>query len=199
MTTVSDIPSFGDRLSGPGCSPFMSQLLSDIVAIGGRSLEQEEQSLRKQSERKGETGGLLTVDLICFRPYVFLRAILPRYNAQHAFTRDGRRVGELTVRFERRNYFFVLDHWNDEPVEVLEVALDRLSGRKGESYLIVSSANRFGATEERQRLVAALDGVAAEVMGEYRFPAATANGEELEFWVAAWRAARNGSDRRADP
>lgn len=167
----------------------MSQLLSDIMAIGGRSLEQEEQFLRRQTERKGQAGGLLAVDLICFCPYVFLRAVLPKYNSKHEFTREGRRVAELAVKFERKNYSLVLDHWKDEPVDVLHGAVDRLTGKKAEAYLIVFSANRKAETEERQRLVEGLEGV-GEKAAEHRFPALDASGEELEFWVAAWRAPR---------
>jgi len=167
----------------------MPHLLSDIIAVGCGSLEREEQYLRRETERKGQAGGLLAIDLICFCQYVFVRAILPRYKATIAFTREGRRVGELSVKSERRPYFLILDHWKDEPVDVLEAAVDRLAGQKAEAYLLVLSANRHGETEGRQRLVAGLEGV-AEKTAEHRFPARAASGEELEFWVAAWRVPR---------
>jgi hypothetical protein len=176
----------------------MSQLLTDIIAIGCRSLEQEEQSLRRETERKGQAGGLIAIDLICFCPYVFLRAVLPKYDAKHEFTREGRRVGELAVKFERKSYYLILDHWKDEPVDVLQAAVDRLAlRRKAEACLIVLSANQYGETEGRQRLVDGLKGV-AEKTNEHRFPTRAANGEELEFCVAAWRVpGRMGDEARA--
>ena len=176
----------------------MSRLLSDIFALGCASLEREEQFLRGQAERDGQVGGLLAVDDICFCQYVFIRAVLPKFHATHAFTREGRRVGELVVKHDRKQHcFLVLDHWKDEPADVLEAAVDRLAGQKAEAYLVVISANRFGETEERQRLVEGLGGV-GEKAAERRFPARTASGEENELWVAAWRVPRR-TGAEADP
>ena len=177
----------------------MSQLLSDIVAIGCGSLEQEEQFLRRETERKGQAGGLIAINLIGYCPYVFLRAVLPKYNAKHAFDREGRRVAELAVKFRRKNHLLILDHWKDEPADVLEAAVDRLAREKAEAYLIVLSANRQGETDRRQRLVEGLEGV-AEKTAEHRFPTLSASGEQLEFWVAAWRVPRRWDAREgAEP
>ncbi len=132
------------------------QFVSKILEIGCRSLEREERSLRADAERRGQAGGLLTIDLVCFCQYVFIRAVLPEYKSSHEFTREGRRVGQLAIKYERKNYFLVLDHWKEEPVDVLQDGVDRLARQKSEAYLLVLSANRYGESEGRQRLVEGL-------------------------------------------
>ena len=119
----------------------MSQLVSQLLSIGGRSLEREEDWLRSDAERKGQHGGILTIDEICFCQYVFVRAILPEFDSTLEFTREGRRVAELGVKYERKHYFFILDHWKDEPVLPLQDHVDRLARQKPETYLLVFSAN----------------------------------------------------------
>jgi hypothetical protein len=164
----------------------MSQLVSELLSIGGRSLEEEERWLRSDARRRGGHGGLLTIDRICFCQYVFGRAILPKYKSTFEFTLDGRRVGELGVKFERKHYFFILDHWKDEPLAPLQDDVDRLAKQKAEAYLMVFAANPHGETEDRLRLVDALAGIGPRA-GVHRFGAQTENGENYEFWVGGWR------------
>ncbi len=166
----------------------MSQLVSKLLSVGGRSLEREEDWLRSDAERRGRQGGILTIDEICFCQYVFGRAILPEFDSTLEFTRDGRRVGELSVKFERRRYFFILDHWKDEPLLPLQDHVERLAGQKAEAYLLVFSANPYGETDQRTRLVDGLRGVEPRA-GIHRFGARIESGEDYEFWVGAWRAA----------
>ncbi len=164
----------------------MSQLVSEILSIGGQSLEQEEQFLRWFSERKGEVGGLLRVDLICFPQYVFGRAIVPTYSSTLKFTLEGRRVGELKVKYHRNEYFFIMDYWADESLAPLQDDADRLATQKAEAYLLVFSANPYGETEGRLRLIDGLSGVEPRT-SLYRLGAQTEKGETYEFWVGAWR------------
>jgi hypothetical protein len=163
----------------------MSELLPQLLSIGGRSLEREERWLRTEAERKGRRGGLLAIDVICFPQYVFGRAILPEFDSRLQFTREGRRVGELRVAFERRRYLFVLEHWKDEPLLFLQDHVDRLAREKAEAYLLVLSANLYGETEGRLRAVDALPGLGPRA-GVHRFSAQTDQGEDHEFWAAAW-------------
>jgi hypothetical protein len=173
----------------------MSQLVSQLLSIGGRSLEREEDWLRSDAARKGQHGGVITIDDICFCQYVFVRAILPEYRSTLEFTREGRRVAELAVAYERKHHFFILDHWKDEPVLPLQDHVDRLARQKPEAYLLVFSANPYGETEGKMRLVDGLAGV-GERVAVHRFPAQTEKGEDTEFWVGAWRVPRQ---RPTDP
>jgi hypothetical protein len=167
----------------------MSELVPQLLSIGGRSLEREEDSLRTEAERKGRRGGILTIDEICFVQYVFGRAILPEFDSRLEFTRDGRRVGELRVTFERKRYVFILEHWKDEPLFPLQDHVDRLARQKGEAFLVVFSANPHAETESRLRAVEGLQGVGPR-FGIHRFRAQTEQGEDHEFWVGAWPVAR---------
>lgn len=171
----------------------MTQFVSEILSIGGESLEREERFLRELSKRKGETGGLLRVDLICFPQYVFGRVVKPKFRATLEFTLEGRRVGELAVKIKRNAYFFIMDYWKDEPLAPLQDDVDRLAQQKKvEAYLLVFAANPFGETEGRMSLIDGLSGVEPRT-GVYRFGAQTEKGEDHEFWVGAWRVARGGS------
>ena len=105
----------------------MAELIPEFIATGGRSLEEEEQWQRSVLKSKGEAGGILGVNQICFHPYLFIRGILGKYRAKHAFTLEGRRVGELTVKLQKKQYFFILDFWKDEPLAPLQEEVDRLS------------------------------------------------------------------------
>ena len=163
----------------------MSQLVPQLLSLGGLSLEREEEYLRSDAERRGGRGGILTIDEICFCQYVFGRVIPPEFDATLEFTREGRRVGEIRVKFERKPYFFILDHWKDEPLPPLQDHVERLAGQKAEACLLVFSANPYGETEERTRLVDGLPGVGPRA-GIHRFGAETENGEIREFWVGAW-------------
>ena len=164
----------------------MSELVSEIVATGGRSVEEEEQWQRSVQEGKGEAGGILGVNQICFHQYVFIRGILEKYRAKHAFTREGRRVGELTVKIQKKRHFFILDFWKDEPLKPLQEEVDRLSKQKAEAYLIVLSANPYGETESKLRLIDGLAGLEPRA-GIYRFGARTDEGGDVEFWVGGWK------------
>ncbi|HZZ60621.1 MAG TPA: hypothetical protein VFE63_05535 [Roseiarcus sp.] len=164
----------------------MSQLISEIIATGGRALEEEEQWQRSVQEGKGEAGGILGVNVICFHPYVFIRAILTNYRAKHAFTVEGRRVGELKVKIQKKQYFFIVDFWKDEPLAPLQESVERLAKQKAEACLIVLSANRYGETESRLRLIDGLAGLESRE-GVYRFGAKTDEGEDVEFWVGGWK------------
>ena len=57
--------------------------------------------------------------------------------------------GNSSVKFERRRYFFILDHWKDEPLLPLQDHVERLAGQKAEAYLLVFSANPYGETERK--------------------------------------------------
>ncbi len=173
----------------------MTQLVSQLLSIGGRSLEQEEDWLRSDAARKGQHGGILTIDQICFCQYVFARAVLPKFHSTLEFTRDGRRVGELSVRHERKHYFFILDHWKDEPLLPLQDHVDRLAEHKAEAYLLVFSGNPYGETEGKTRLVDGLPGVEPRA-SIHRFAAQTDKGEDHEFWVGAWRVPKRRTDGR---
>jgi hypothetical protein len=165
----------------------MSQLISEVIATGGRSLEEEEQWQRSLQERKGETGGILGVDLICFHQSVFIRGILEKYRAQHAFTLEGRRVGELRMKFQKKEYVFILDFWKDEAPAALQEEAERLAKQKAEAaYLIVLSANPYGETESRLDLIDRLTGVEPRA-SVYRFGARTDDGEDFEFWAGGWK------------
>jgi hypothetical protein len=164
----------------------MSEFISDFIATGGRSLEEEEQWQRSLQERKGEAGGILGVDQICYHAYLFIRGILGKYRAKHAFTLERRRVGELTVKFQRKEYFFILDFWKEEPLAPLQQEVNRLATQKAEAYLIVLSANPQGETESRLHLIDELAGVEPRA-SVYRFGAQTDEGEDFEFWVGGWR------------
>ncbi len=174
----------------------MSELISEFIATGGRSLEEEEQWQRSVQESKGEAGGILGVNQICFHPYVFIRGILEKYRAKHAFTLEGRRVGELTVKFQKKSYFFILDFWKDEPLAPLQEEVDRLSREKAETYLIVLSANPYGETESKLSLIDGLTGVEPRA-SVYRFGAKTDEGEDFEFWVGGWKVEKKGATERA--
>ncbi len=167
----------------------MSELVPQLLSIGGRSLEREEDWLRTEAERKGGRGGILTIDEICFVQYVFGRAILPQFDSRLEFTRDGRRVGELRVTFERKRYVFILEHWKDEPLLPLQDHVDRLARQKAEAFLMVLSANPYAETESRLRAVEGLRGVGPRA-GVHRFRTQTEQGEDHEFWVGAWPVAR---------
>lgn len=168
----------------------MSQLVSEIVSVGGGSLEREEQFLRSVSERKGEVGGLLRVNLICFHQYVFGRALVPKYRTQLQFPLEGRRVAELSVQVRRSRYFFIMDYWRDEPLAPLQEEADRLAAtQKAEAYLLVLSANPYGETEGKLALIDGLAGVEPKT-AVYRLAAQTEKGEDYEFWVGAWHVPR---------
>lgn len=164
----------------------MSQLISEIIATGGRELEEEEQWQRSVQAGKGEAGGILGVNVICFHPWVFIRAILPNYRAKHSFTLEGRRVGELKVKIQKKEYFFIVDFWKDDPLAPLQEEVERLAKQKAEACLIVLSANPYGETEGRLRLIDGLNGV-EPIEGVYRFGAKTDEGVDVEFWVGGWR------------
>ncbi len=164
----------------------MFQLVSEIISIGGRSLEKEEQFLRSVQECKGKVGGILGVNLICFPQYVFGRAILPKYHSKLEFTLDGRRVGELNVKVQKRKYFFIMDYWREEPLAPLQGDVGRLAKQKANAFLLVFSANPYGETEGKLRLVDGLPGV-ERTASVHRFGAQTEKGEDYEFWVGAWR------------
>ena len=170
----------------------MSELLSELLSTGGRSLEQEEVWLRSEARYKGGRGGILAIDEICFCPYVFGRAIPPKFDAKLRFTLDGRRVGELAVTLGRKRFALILDHWKDEPRAALQEDVDRLAKQKAEAFLLVLSANPCGQTESRMDLIDALPGVGPRT-SVYRFSAETGQGEEYEFWVGAWPVARKRS------
>ena len=166
----------------------MPRIVSELISIGGRSLEDEEQFQRSVLERQGAVGGILGVNLTCFPQYVFSRAILPKYHSKLEFTLDGRRVGELEVKFQRKKYFFILDYWKEEPLAPLQEDVDRLSKQKAEAYLLVFSANPYGETEGRLRLIDGLSGV-ERTANVHRFGAKTDEGEDSEFWVGGWKVA----------
>jgi hypothetical protein len=165
----------------------MYELIAELIATGGRALEEEEQWQRSLQESKGEAGGILGVDLLCYHQTVFIREIYKKYRAKHAFTLEGRRVGELTVKVQKKKqYFLILDFWKDEPLAPLQEEVDRLSMQKAEAYLIVLSANPYGETESKLSLIDRLAGVESRA-SVYRFGAKTDEGEDFEFWVGGWR------------
>ena len=167
----------------------MSEFLSELLSIGGAELEREEAWLRREAHDKGAYGGILSIDLVCFCPYVFTRAVLPKYRAKHAFTHEGRPVADIDIVRGRGRHAFIVDHWKAEPREALEEDVERLGQREGELHLLVMSGNRPTDTEDRMRQVDGLPGVGSRA-GMHRLDAETGAGEIHEFWVGAWTVRR---------
>jgi hypothetical protein len=167
----------------------MSEFLSELLSIGGAELESEEAWLRREARDKGGFGGILTIDLVCFCPYVFIRAVLPKYRGDHAFAHEGRPVADVEITRGRARHAFIVDHWKDEPLQALEEDVERLGQRQGELHLLIMSANPPVETEDRMRKVGSLAGVGPQ-SGMHRFDAETGAGEIRQFWVGAWSVQR---------
>jgi hypothetical protein len=165
----------------------MSQFISEIFSIGGRSLEKDDEFHEWYSQQRGEVGGLLTVNRPCFYPYVFGRALLPIYDCDLQFDNTERCFGELKVKHERKNYFFIMETWKEgEPLTPLTESVARLARSSARAYLLVFSASPPSQTEAHLRLVDGLPGVASRT-GAHRFHTRNEKGEEFEFWVGAWQ------------
>jgi hypothetical protein len=176
----------------------MSDFVSELIAIGGRSLEQDEEYLKSVFARKGEVGGLLRVNVdvvICYYQIVFARVILPKYRAKLQFRYEGRREGELAIKRGRNRYFLVLDHWREDTTAPIQKNVDDLATRneKDEACLVVFSANADGETEERLALIDGLPGI-GDRAGAHRIRTRNEKGEDCEFWIVGWHVPRRPSD-----
>jgi hypothetical protein len=170
----------------------MSRFVSEIISIGGRELEKEDQFQQSFFERRGEVGGVLRINMACWPQYVFGRAILPNYDANLEFDNNERCFAELRVKFERKNYFFILEYWKEgESLTPLTESVDRLAKNSARAYLLVFSANPSGQTEEHLRLIDGLSGV-GERISMHRFRTKNTAGEDREFWIGGWHVASSG-------
>lgn len=168
----------------------MSDVVSDIIAIGGDSLEREDAFEESFSARRGEVGGVLAVRQPCYFQYVFGRAILPKYKAELKFHNKERCFAVLQVKHARKKKLnFLMESWKDgESLAPVTESVDRLAKDSTGGYLLVFSANPPSQTEGRLRLVDGLPGVGSRT-GEHRFPTKNQQGEDYEFWVVAWQVA----------
>ena len=165
----------------------MPDLLSEILLLGGGSLEREDQFELSYSARKGLVGGILAVKQACFFQYVFGRAVLPKYKAELQFHNNGRCFAELRVKFQRKTFLFLMESWKGgEDLAPLTEDLDRLANHSAGGWLLVFSASPPGQTEARLDQIDGLPGLGGRV-GEHRFLTKSENGEDYEFWVGAWQ------------
>lgn len=163
----------------------MSQFVSELISIGGQSLEKEDQFVQSVSERRGEIGGVLIVKWDCFYQYVFGRALLGKYDTQLRFNNEEHCFAELKVKFKRKQYFFIMEHWKaGAPLTPLKEQVDKLA-KYSNAYLLVFSANPCGQTEENLDLIDGLKGAEGRA-GLHRFRTRDAKGEDYEFWVGGW-------------
>ena len=170
----------------------MSQFVSEIIAIGGRELEREEEFQQWFFRRRGEVGGVLRINLPCWRQYVFGRAILPKYKAKLQFYNNEHCFAELTVKFERKNYLFIMEKWQEgEPLTALTESIGKLAKHSPEAYLLVFSASPIGQTERHLDLIDGLPGLRNRT-SLHRFRTKNEKGEDYEFWIGGWHAASSG-------
>jgi len=180
------------------CHPFlptstMPQFVSQLISIGGQSLEKEDQFLQSVHARRGEDGGVLRVKLGCFYQYVFGRALLRNYDCQLRFEYEERCFAKLKVKFDRKNYFFLMENWKGgEPLTSLKEGVDRLAKCSNEAYLLVFSAGPYGQTEGNLHLLDGLTGAENRV-GGHRFRTKDVKGEDYEFWIGGWHVPRKPS------
>ncbi len=165
----------------------MPQFVSQLISIGGQSLEKEDQFLQSVSERKGEVGGVLRVRWDCYYQYVFGRAIITQYDSELRFNNDDRCFAELRVQLKREVYFFVMEHWKEgEPLTRLKQQVEQLAKYSNGAYLLVFSANPCGQTEGNVHLVDGLAG-AENRASVHCFRTKDAKGDDYEFWIGGWR------------
>ena len=170
----------------------MSQFASELISIGGRELEKEDQFQRSLSVRRGEVGEVLRIDLACWHQYVFGRAILPKYDAKLKFYNDDRCYAELEVKLERKNYNFIMEYWEEgESVTSLTESIDKLADYSTRAYLLVFSANPSGRTEGQLRLIDGLSGLENRTSVHW-FRTKNEKGEDYEFWIGGWRFTSGG-------
>lgn len=167
----------------------MSDLLAEIIAIGGAELEREDEFEQWFFGNKGESGGVLRIDMPCWRQYVFGRVLLAKYHPELRFFNEDRCFGELKIKFQRKKYFFILENWTqDEPLKALTESVDRLAKYSGKAFLLVFSANPFGHTEDHLARIDGLPGV--ESRGSvHRFRTKNEQGEDYEYWIGGWSVA----------
>ena len=174
----------------------MSQFVSEIISTGGRELEKEDQFQQSFFERRGEVGGVLRINLPCWPQYVFGRAILPKYDAKLQFYNNHRCFAELKVKFERKNYWFVMEKWKEgEPLGPLTEAVDRLAKSPAGAYLLVFSASPFGQTEGHLHRIDGLPRLENRT-NVHRFRTKNDKGEDYEFWIGGWRVASKAATAR---
>jgi hypothetical protein len=172
----------------------MSETVSEIISIGGRSLEKEDEFELWYGAHKGLTGGVLAVKQACYFQYVFSRAILPKYKAELNFHNAERCFAELRIKLHRKKtLLFRMESWRDgESPAPLTESVEALAKRPTGTYLLVFSANPPGQTEGRLGAIDGLSGLGNR-MGVHRFLTKGVEGEDREFWIGCWQAATAGS------
>jgi hypothetical protein len=167
----------------------MSQFVSEIISIGGRELEKEDEFQQWFFGRRGEVGGVLRINLPCWRQYVFGRALLPKYDAKLRFYNEERCFAKLTVKFERKKYFFIMEKWQEgEPLTALTESIGKLAKYSSGAYLLVFSASPIGQTEGHLYRIDRLSGLENRT-NVHRFRTKNEKGEDYEFWVGGWQVA----------
>ena len=172
----------------------MSEIVSEIISTGGRSLEKEDEFERWYSTRKGEAGGVLAVKQACYFQYVFGRAILPKYKAELEFHNEERCFANLRVKLDRKKkLLFMMESWRDgESLTPLTESVEALAKHPAGAHLLVFSANLPGQTEDRLGLVDGLSGVGSRTH-VHRFLTKSVEGEDREFWIGCWQVAGAGT------
>ena len=167
----------------------MSQLVSEIISLGGQELEREDAFQQWFFGRRGEAGGVLRINLAGWRQYVFGRAILPKYKAELRFYNNDRCHAELRIKFKRKNIFFIMEKWEDgEPLTPFAESISRLAEDSADAYLLVFSASPLGQTEAHLHRIDGLSGIESRT-SLHRFRTKNEKGEDYEFWIGGWRVA----------
>jgi hypothetical protein len=188
VAILATLPQFHSQRRGQ--APPMSEIVSEIISTGGRSLEKEDEFELWYSARKGGAGGILAVKQACYFQYVFGRAILPKYKAELKFHNEERCFAELKVKVDRKKkLLFMMESWRDgESLAPLTENVEALAKHPAGAYLLVFSANPPGQTEGRLGLIDGLSGVGNRT-DVHRFLTKSTQGEDREFWIGCWQAA----------
>lgn len=168
----------------------MNDLLTDVIAIGGRALEAEDVKLRAIYKSRGQHGGLLRTDFERYYQFVVWRSLVEKYDAQIEFSCEGFPV-DLTVN-SNGQHIFEMKNWREEHTTRLSSDIRRLQNFHTGGYLLVFSNNPPDLTVENLDLIGQLPGISSNP-AIHRFMAEYLTGKPFEFWFAGWQVGASSS------
>ena len=177
------------------------EVLSGVVALGGKGLEAEDRVIRGYVAARGESGGILRRQDERYYQHVVWRSVLARWNAllERNPLGAGKQI-DLEVMNDGTPHYFEMECWLSKSGkrELKGIRTDvEMVGRRPNGYMLVFSANPPGTTKENLAWLesqhrnpgeaqSAGPGLREDSREIHMFLTQDAKGDEVEFWIAGW-------------
>ncbi len=170
-------------------------VLEKVVKLGGLGLQAEDCLIRQAVGARGEYGGFSKLRLSeRWHQVIIWRAILTVFDAR---LEEDKRTDLTVYDANLDKHHFELKHWTDQSqrgtgqIKGMQTAIDTKLKNKSNGYLLVTSINpRLETDKNFTFLEQNLDGLRWDARKCHRFMTETREGDETEFWIAAWPAAK---------